>query len=295
MVDKPVNKSPMKPATLGNTTRTLGKVFFGFVLLALAIAAGFGGTALIVYHQLGGSRAVDVRVADRTKVERKEPLRLAPPISEGATERPQPRRVAVTASDASSYRYADNMDGQITSTAKRQRPVSNVPAALEVPARAGSEPPASENLNDPESRYIVDSRTGKVIGIDGTVGARHEAEEEQRRIDAAPRAIAIQTPVPEVRVASAVVEDGQPVYHEAQPSYGSVGDPQYVPVRRAVPVTNEGSMENPRGFNVAEYLASDRRRPVLRAQPVNSAGTRTVVRATHVFRLPDGTQATVAD
>ncbi len=211
------------------------------------------------------------------------------------TDDAQPRRVAATAADASSYTFADNNGGQPTLPAKRQKPTaSSVPAALATPVQTNEEPAAANSLNDPESHYIVDSRTGRVIGIDGTVGARHEAEEEQRLLNAAPRAVAVQTPPPEVRVASAVLDAGQPVYQDAPPASASQLGSQPVPVRRALPANSDVTETNPRGFNVAAYLADDHNRPSLRAQPVNAPGVRTA-RAAHVFRLPDGTQAVVTD
>lgn len=282
----------MKAATLGNTTRTVGKLFFGLVLLLLAVAAGFGGTALIVYHQLGGSRPAEARVAERAKPERKEAVRPAPPTTASAEDPSRTRPVSATASDVPTYTYADNNGGQPSAPARRSPSAAGVPAPL--PASASSaDDSAANNLSDPESHYIVDSRTGRVVGIDGSVGARREAEEEQRRLDAAPRAVAVQTPAPEVRVASPVMDEGQPVYHDAPPTNVSVPPgSQYVPVRRAVPVAANDMPAEPNRFNVAEYLAGDRSAP--RAQPVYPAGTRTA-RAVHVFRLPDGTQALVTD
>ena len=155
----------MKPATLGIATRTAGKFFLGLILLVLAVTAGFGGTALIVYHQLGSSRPAEPRVAERARPERKEVIRPATSASENADTSSQTRRVTAIDSDAPTYTYADNNSGQPSLPAKRQKPVANVPAALDTSV---AEAPASGNLNDPESQYIVDSRTGRVIGIDGT-------------------------------------------------------------------------------------------------------------------------------
>ena len=167
-----------------------------------------------------------------------------------------------------------------------------MPAALDV---SPAEPSAADNLNDPESHYIVDSNTGSVIGIDGTAGAKREAEEEQRRLDAAPRAVAVQTPVPEVRVASAVTEEGQPVYHDMAPvSVGVAPGSQYVLVRRAVPVVTTDAAAEPHSFNVAEYLANDQDRSVPRAQPVYPSNAR-VARTAQTFRLPDGTRVSVSN
>ena len=284
----------MKRATFGKATRTVGKMFFGLVLLTAAVGAGFGGTALIVYHQLGGSRPADLRTANLTRVEHKELARPVLPVAESTKDLPQTRRVAATSTDVPTYTYADNSAGQPSLPPKRQKTVANIPAALETSAEPQVGPSAPDNLNDPESHYIVDARTGRVVGIDGTAGAQREAG-EQRRLDAAPRAVAVQTPPLEVRVASAVMEEGQPVYHGAQPITTNVPGSQYVPVRRAKPVTaDSAALADARDFNVAAYLADDRSHPVSRAQPVYPASVRTA-RAIHVFRLPDGTQALVSD
>ena len=89
--------------------------------------------------------------------------------------------------------------------------------------------------------------------------------------------------MPEVRVASAVTEEGQSVYHNAVPAnVGALQSSQYVPIRRAVPV-NVGTMTEPHSFNVAEYLANDQDRPAF--QP----------RTTRVYRLPNGTQEAVTN
>lgn len=263
-------------------------MFFGLALLVLAVAAGFGGTAVLVYHQLGSNRPV----ADRVRIERKDTARPSLPAVVKTEDQVQPRRVAATAADLPAYTYADNNGGQPSAPVKRQKPSANVPAALETPTQTDAARSLANSLNDPESHYIVDSRTGRVIGIDGTEGARREAVEEQQRLEAAPRAVAVQTPPPEVRVAAPVMEYGQPIYHDAQSASVETSGSQYVPVRRAMPVS--ASDTESRGFNVAEYLASDRNRPAFRAQPVNSVGSRTA-RTTHVFRLPDGSQAYVAD
>ena len=284
----------MKAARLGNATRTVGKIFFGLALLLLAVGLGFGGTALVVYHQLGGSRPADQRMAERARPDRKEAPRPAPVAAGTVTDDAQPRRVAATMADASSYTFADNTGGQPSAPVKRQKPAAaSVPGALATPAQSDEEP-AANSSNDPESHYIVDSRTGCVIGIDGSAGARREAEEEQRLLNAAPRAVAVQTPPPEVRVASAVTDAGQPIYHDVPSANITQLGSENVPVRRAMPATPDFTEANPRGFNVADYLADDRNRPALRAQSVNAPGVRTA-RAAHVFRLPDGTQAVVTD
>ncbi len=259
---------------LGSATRTVGKLFFALTLLVVAVAAGFGGTALIVYRSLDSGHAQ----ASRNVAERKA-VNPSPDKSSAAKKDEGVRPVAASHSDQPSYTYADNNGGQPSTPARRVRPGASVPAPLEDTAPAASVPNPSIGLNDPESQYIVDSRTGRVVGIDGSAGARRE--EEKRLLDAAPRAVAVQTPPPEVRVASAVVEDGQGVIPAASGT-------QYLSVRRALPVTADAANAGPRNFNVAEYMAGGQARPVMRAQPVSA-------KAVRVFRLSDGSQIVAAD
>ncbi len=274
---------------LENTTRTVGKVFLALTLLLIAVVVGFGGTALFVYHQFG-----DVRrpVQPMHTVERRP---LAPPAQSTADQGSGLRRVTNVPSDQSAYTYADNNGGQPTAPGKRAHPTSAVPAPLAAPTQGSDVPSAPASLNDPESHYIVDSRTGRVIGIDGSAGARREAEEEniQQRL-MPPRAVAVQTPPPEVRVASPVLADGQPVYHGAAVAPTSAAGSQYLPVRRALPVAPSETNVPERVFNAGEYMANDQDRPVLRTQAVVPAGAR-VVKTVRVYRLPDGSQTVAAD
>ena len=150
-------------------------------------------------------------------------------------------------------------------------------------------------MNDPESHYIVDARTGQVIGIDGSAGARREEEQARlESLDVPPHAVAVQTPPPEVRVASPVIEDGRPVYHGEAVSTVNTAGSQYLPVRKALPVTPNTTGAVSRNFNAAEYMANDQDRPVLRAQAVVPPGAR-VVKTLRVYRLPDGSQTVAAD
>ena len=271
-------------ATLGKTTRTVGKLFFALTLLFVAIAAGFGGTALFVYHQFGDVR----RSAQPARSTAADHRPTGQPAQGGADENPQPRRVAALPSDQPQYTYADNNGGQPTTPAKRVRPTNTVPAPLEASSGA---PDVSGPLNDPESQYIVDSHTGRVVGIDGSAGARREEEQNRlQQLSTPPRAVAVQTPPPEVRVAAPVLEDGQPIYHGVANPAGS----QYLPVRKALPVTPAGTDATARTFNAGEYMMNDDDRPVLRAQAVVPDGAR-VVKTVRVYRLPDGSQTVAAD
>ena len=270
-------------AALGKTTRTVGKLFFALTLLCLAVAVGFGGTALFVYHQFGDVRRsaapAHSTVADHGLA--------AQPAQRTAGEKLQPRQVVALPSDQPQYTYADNNGGQPTSPAKRAHPTIVVPAPLEKSSEFSD---ASGPLNDPESQYIVDSRTGRVIGIDGSAGARREEEQDRLQQFSTPsRAVAVQTPPPEVRVASPVLADGQPVYHGDTVPVANPAGSQYLPVRKALPVTSAESNSAVRTFNAGEYMMNDEDRPVLRAQAVVPSDTR-VVKTARVYRLPDGSQ-----
>lgn len=270
-------------AALGTATRTVGKLLFALILLVAAVAVGFGGTALYVYHQFGDTRRPAAQPARGDVAERRV---QAQPARNGMDDNSPVRRVAALPSDQPQYTYADNSGGLPSAPVKRPRQMVDVPAPLDPPAQAVDVADTTARLNDPESRYIVDSRTGRVVGIDGSAGARIEEDQEWlRQLSEPPRAVAVQTPPPEVRIASPVIEDGQPVYHGTPASTVNAADSQYVPVRKALPVTI---------FNAAEYLMNDQDRPVLRAQPVLPAGTR-VVKTVHIYRLPDGSQSVAVD
>ena len=143
-------------------------------------------------------------------------------------------------------------------------------------ADTGDRPP----LTDSGSHYIVSRLTGQVVGVDGSAGAAVEARQAQ----AIPVTVAVQTLPPEVRVASAVpVRAAIPVNPDevdaSNPQYLAVTDgAQYVPVRRAQPVTVG------RAFDAASYLAQDNV-PVARAQAVNPTSRAAGYR--HDFQLPD--------
>ena len=273
---------------LGNTTRTVGKMFFALMLLLIAVAVGFGGTALFVYHQFGEARHPS-QPARNVVVDRRLPV-------QGVARRsPELRRVASLSSDQPAYTYADNNDGQPTTPGQRAHLTSTVPAPLEAAAQANDPSDAPVRLNDPESHLILDPRTGRVIGIDGSAGARREAQEENLQVPPAPsRVVAVQTPPPEVRVASPVLADGIPVYHGTAVPPTNVASSQYVPVRKALPVATDEVGTPGRVFNAGEYMLNDQDRPVLRAQAVVPAGAR-VVKTVRVYRLQDGSQTVAAE
>ena len=121
----------MKPtAVLATATRTVGKLFFALALLLVAIAVGFGGTALFVYHQFGDVHYPAAQPARGTVADRRTASR---PPQNAADEGSRTRRVAASSSDQSQYTYADNNSGQPSVPAKRSRPTTTVPAPWTCP------------------------------------------------------------------------------------------------------------------------------------------------------------------
>ena len=274
-------------ATLERTTRTVGKVFFALLLLVAAVTIGFGGTALFVYHQFGDS-CHPAAPARGAVADRRPPVQSA----QGTDQNSSLRRVTNVPTEPSAYTFADNRGGQPTVPSGHVRPTDGVPAPLDP---AASTTDYSGQLSDPESHYIVDARTGRVVGIDGSAGAQREAEQERpQESSVPPRAVAVQTPPPEVRAASPVLADGLPVYQGQAVAAANQAGSQNVPVRRALPVTPAEVPASAPAFNAGEHMTNDQDRPVLRAQAVVPASARGV-KTTRVYRLPDGSQAVASE
>ena len=272
-----INQPPTSPED--KTSKTT--VFFtALALAALMVSATVGGAAFMIYHEFTAmpEAAQAARGPQTTRLLKSSAQGEAAPLT---------RRVAAEASDRSDYQYADNTvlppaEARRVIAAWTSNPVlPRVPAPLATSddvavADAGDRPP----LTDSGSHYIVSPRTGQVIGVDGSAGAAADA----RRAEAIPVAVAVQTPPPEVRVASAVpVRAAIPVSPDeadaSNPQSPVVTDgTQYVPVRRAQPVTAS------RAFDATSYLAQDNV-PVARAQAVNPTSRAAGYR--HDFRLPD--------
>ena len=271
-----INQPPTSPED--KTSKTT--VFFTALALAtLMVSATVGGAAFMIYHEFSAipDGAQVVRGPQTTRL-----VKASAPAETGSMT----RRVAAEASDRSDYQYADNTvlppaEARRVIAAWTSNPVlPRVPAPLaksddSEPADTADRPP----LTDSGSHYIVSQRTGQVIGVDGSAGAAIEARQAQ----AVP--VAVQTPPPEVRVASAVpvraalpVNPDEVVASDVQSSVVTNGA-QYVPVRRAQPVTAG------RSFDAASYLAAQDNVPVARAQAVNPTSRAAGYR--HDFRLPD--------
>ncbi len=251
--------------------------FTALAFSALAVSAVGGGAAFMIYHQFSSMPAGT-------------PVATTPGAqTEHLATVPMARPAAVQTEDRSDYRRVDNTvlrpaEARRVIAAWRSNPVvSTAPPPLtktadEVSQGTGNRPP----LTDPDSHYIVSASTGRVIGVDGSAGAAAE----MRRAQAVPVAVAVQTPPPEVRVASAVqVRAAVPVVSGDEDTLdpqnsGFTNGVQVVPVRRAQ------SVATGRNFNAASYLAAEDDRLMSRAQAVVTPASRDNGYR-HDFRLPD--------
>ena len=279
-------KTINEPLTSPEDKTSKATVFFtALALSALMVSATVGGAAFIIYHEFtampDSAQAVVTRLPQTVRLAKSFPQEQTAPLT---------RRVAAESSDRSDYQYADNT---ILPPAEARRVIAawtSNPLLPRVPAPlansddvAATDSDSRPPLTDVGSHYIVSQRTGQVIGVDGSASAAAEARVER----AIPVAVAVQTPPPEVRVASAVpVRPAIPVNPDdpdaVSPQYPAATDgSQYVPVRRAQPVTAGHS------FDAASYLASQDSVPVLRAQAVNPTSRAAGYR--HDFQLPDQT------
>jgi penicillin-binding protein 1A len=92
--------------------------------------------------------------------------------------------------------------------------VAQLPPPLEAPSVSAPDaaPPVKYEMNDPGSRLILDPKTGRVIGIDGSAGAAAEAQRSWPRAQAVP----VQPAAPALS-ANAPVRRAQPVISSQTP------------------------------------------------------------------------------
>ena len=280
---KTINQPLISPE---DRTRKSTVFFTALSLAALMVSATVGGAAFMIYHEFstmpGAAQAASARGLQTVALAN---------FSDQAETAPMTRRVAAGSSDRSDYQYADNT---VLPPAEARRVIAawtsnpllpRVPAPLAKADDIVASNAAGENdrppLTDAGSHYIVSQQTGQVIGVDGSAGAAVEA----RRAATLPVAVAVQTPPPEVRVASAVqVRPAIPVNPDeldatATQYPGATDGSQYIPVRPAQPVATG------RSFDAASYLANQDNVPVARAQAVNPTSRAMGYRQD--FRLPD--------
>lgn len=283
--------------TISALSNVLLKAFAAFGLVVAAAVVGVGIAAFFAIYEAGGRNPGFARSAQTAvQAEGETPLRL---ISLSRIERWQGRKivmdvdaslaanrfVAADVSDRPQYAYADYQpepasvsEAAVPSElASSPAAVGSVPPPLNpladgpAPSPANAEP---ARLTDPGSHYIVDARTGKIVGIDGTLGALEEARQVQRQ-----QAVEASHARREVR-AALPVEAGE-VSSDLPPPKPDL----YPAVRRAMPVdvAPDDAAPAQQPFNAANELADDNR-PVLRAQPVTLSQPAKVPR--RLFSLP---------
>ena len=262
-----------------------GFLFKSVLVLAAIAGAGVLGVGIagaIAYHELvgrfDGARSVHAsapaeptvtpRTVSVTSLDIWQGQKIAMNVEASLAAN---RFVAAEDSDKPQFTYADNRSddmpaprGQVRSAAT----ATAVPPPLE-PTAEDAAPVSRKDvarLMDPGSRYIVDENTGRVIGIDGTAGATEEARQQ------APVA-----PRPERTVRAALPVDS--LSSDLPPPKPEL----YPAVRRAMPVVDEATPEQPQGFNASVEVADDNT-PVLRAQAVTM--TPPVRRPQRLFSLP---------
>ena len=235
-------------------------IFTALAVTALLASAAAGGAGFMIYHEFSAIPAA-ARLTASHEASSQPAQNAAPATREGwVSTAPMYRPVAATSADRSDYQFADNT---VLPPAAARRVIAawvSNPLLPKIPA------PLSPAASIPAA------------GLGATGG---EVAEVRRAL---PVPVAIQTPPPEVRVASAVqVRAALPVDPEAVDGTDTAGSDASVevenaPVRRAQPVTSG------RRFDASSYLASQDATPVLHGEIVNP--TSRAAGYHHDFRLP---------
>ena len=238
----------------------------------IASLIGVGGASLFIYRQM----SKDVTVVKNNAAK-------AQPASadENSSGQPKPttsepgahHAVVPTVADSGEWHFAEFSDQpryiDVTYDGGKQHARLKVNTVLSPELNATSSVTNDENpedgdntiqLSDPGSHYIL-NKDGRVVGVDGTAGAATEVRRAQSV--QAPAAPTIRNPVPEVRVATPVLQYGRPLFEGDQPVQSAGLNSTYVPTRRATS-TNPGDSSS---FNAAAEVADDGT-PVQRAMPV---------------------------
>lgn len=282
--------------------RPIARAWYTFLNISLVVAMivaasliGLGGAAVFIYRQMGNGVAVSKPAPAKEHVAADQDddarPRLTPVQPDDSTAR---HSAAPTVAESTEWHFAEFSDqpryidvtydgGKQHARLKVNTVLSSKPdvQAVDAPAALSSSvvsdsSPNDENdngptLSDPGSHYIIDKNTGRVVGIDGTAGAAMEVRRAQPV--APPASPTIRNPVPEVRVASPVMQYGRPLFEGDRPVQAAIPASNYVPTRRALPVNPGDADDNPPAFNAAAELADDGT-PVQRATPVTPPATR---------------------
>lgn len=286
------------PSPPPSSLKRAGRAFFNVTLvLALVVVAsliGLGGAALFIYKQMGNH--VSFAKTDPTKQDAlaSDPDPKSVPVQ---SDMPAERHAATpTVAESTEWHFAEFSDQpryiDVTYDGGRQHARLKVNTVLSSksegapsafvsddtteddasqsartfqPARSPQSLSASESSGTPPlgagSRYILDPDTGRVVGIDSTAAAAMEVRRAQ------PVSTTIRNPVPEVRVASPVMQFGRPIFDGDRPVQAAVPvDNRFLPTRKALPV-NLGDAVEANDQTVSDASA-DGLRSSRRATPV---------------------------
>ena len=290
--------SPSSISALARTWKALLNVSVVLVLVVLASLIGVGGASLFIYRQMSNNVAVaksdNLRGRATTlnaDITRESQAKLLPGEAVDAQHATTP-----TVADSTEWHFAEFSDKpryiDVTYDGGRQHARLKVNTVLSPELDATSTSSVGDvgsddsettsvpsTLSDPGAHYILDNN-GRVVGVDGSAGAAAEARRSQTS------APTIQNPVPEVRVATPVLQYGRPLFDDGHPVQAAIpASPQYLPTRRALPVDGATSQTGA-PFNADAELADDGQ-PVRPASPVTP--TPRNPQSDRTFQLPDST------
>ena len=269
--EQPFNRPP---SLLSRAWKGFLSVSLVLVLVVIASLIGVGGASLFIYRQMSKEVTV-VKNSDgkNPSVSSGVDSSSQPKVAQSSSLDPGAHHSEIpTVADSSEWHFAEFSDQpryiDVTYDGGRQHARLKVNTVLSPELNTASSVTNDENpddgdntiqLSDPGSHYIL-NKDGRVVGVDGTVGA---AQEVRRAQAVQVPSSTIRNPVPEVRVASPVLQYGRPLFEGDQPAQSTGLHSTYVPARRALPI-NPGS--NP-SFNAAAEVADDGT-PVQRALPI---------------------------
>lgn len=266
------------------------------VLIVIASLIGVGGASLFIYRQM--TKEVTVTKASQKAPDTGTSKQTKSSVSQSMETNAQ-HAVIPTVADSTEWHFAEFSNQpryiDVTYDGGKQHARLKVNTVLSPELDAPSSSVGNSDnaddgdstfpLSDPGSHYILDKNTGRVVGVDGSAGAASEVRRSQA-VPPASIAPTIRNPVPEVRVASPVLQYGRPLFNGDRPMQAAVPASNYLPTRRALPVDPNDSTADGSSFDASSELADDGQ-PVKRATPVYRS--QNASQNDHPFQLPDST------
>ena len=228
-------------------------------MIILASLIGVGGAAIFIYKQMGNSvnvtkttpaKARPLIAAETDQV----PAPSLTPLTTASTD--EHHAATATVADSSEWHFAEFSDKprfiDVTYDGGRQHARLKVNTVLsskpDVASAMVSDVPAEDDDRpalEAGNKYITDKRTGRVIGIDGSAGAAMEVRRAEA-VSSLP-ATTIRNPVPEVRVASPVLQFGRSAFDNDGPVQAAAPTTRFPPTRKAQPVYRDeyGNIASP--------------------------------------------------